>query len=88
MAILNGDEFSDVVEIAKDERVRLLNKNNYNKQKEYNSSSPDVFSDGDNKGREDNGSGQIGTNIDIETRNKLLAKSRYNSSKPYKRPVD
>lgn len=88
MGILNGDEFSNIIEIAKDARNKMLNKNNYNKSKDYSLGSPDVFADGDEKGREDNGSGVVGNSIDNENRNKMLAKNLYTKSKQYKRPVD
>jgi len=88
MAILDGDNKSDIVEIANEYRVKMTSKNNYNQQKKYDITSPDVFSDGDNKGRDDNGSGQIGTNIDINARETMRAKNKYNPSKPYKEPID
>lgn len=88
MAILDGDNKSDIVEIANETRVKMTSKNNYNPQKKYDITSPDVFSDGDDKGRDDNGSGQIGTNIDINAREIMRAKNKYSPSKPYKEPID
>ena len=52
------------------------NADGYIPGKEYLPTTPDTISDGDNRGRDpETEGGSIGTNIDIETRNKLMAKN-------------
>jgi len=52
------------------------NADGYIPGKEYLPTTPDTISDGDNRGRDpERDGGTIGTNIDIETRNKLMARN-------------
>jgi hypothetical protein len=59
-------------------RNENVNKSTYTKNSEYNLTNKNALSDGDEKGKgELNGS--IGSKTDIETRKKLLARSKYKS---------
>jgi hypothetical protein len=70
-------------------RVDLLAKNIYNNIFEYNVNNPNAVSDGDEKGRGENNSGQIGTRTDIfgnaigPGRVDLLSKNKYSTIKAY-----
>jgi len=58
----------------------------YTVNKEYLPSTPDTISDGDMKGRDPkdgSASSSVGTVLDIEKRNALLASNRYNQNKEY-----
>ena len=63
-------------------RKANIARNDYNSNKEYTNGSPDVISDGDEKGKELN-NGQVGGTTDIKTRDKLIAKNKYNKNKEY-----
>lgn len=56
----------------------------YTEGSEYKTGHPNSVSDGDEKGRdpEDEG-GSIGTSIDIQKENALIAKNKYNSNNQY-----
>lgn len=75
---MGDEESSRLLENSKDYRTCSVAKNskNYTPGNEYQASHADTISDGDCKGRdpEDIG-GEIGTNIDIDTRNKQMAKN-------------
>jgi ssDNA-binding replication factor A large subunit len=70
-------------------RVGLLAINTYNNGFQYGVNNPNALSDGDDKGRGENASGQIGTKTDIlgnsigPGRNDLLLKNKYDLSKTY-----
>ena len=70
-------------------RVGLLAINTYNNGFQYGVNNPNALSDGDEKGRGENASGQIGTKTDIlgnsvgPGRNDLLLKNKYDLSKTY-----
>jgi hypothetical protein len=70
-------------------RLGLLAINTYNNGFQYGVNNPNALSDGDEKGRGENASGQIGTKTDIlgnsigPGRNDLLLKNKYDLSKTY-----
>lgn len=68
---------SKLEEISKSYREDNVNRNLYNTKVEYNSSNPRAISDGDEMGKDNNGSGSIGSNTDIKTRESLLNKNPY-----------
>ena len=73
-----ADETSRLLINSKDFRTCSIAKNGkgYTPGNEYLPATPDTISDGDNRGRDPktNG-GSIGTKIDIDTRNKQMAKN-------------
>lgn len=69
---------SRLEEISKEFRDKLIVKNDHNSENEYNSSNPDAQSDGDNYGKNTDGSAD-----DIAMRNKLMAKNKYNKDNEY-----
>lgn len=73
-----ADETSRLVTISEDFRTCSIAKNGqgYVPGKEYLPATPDTISDGDDRGRDPKtDGGSIGTNIDINTRNKQMAKN-------------
>jgi hypothetical protein len=63
-------------------RNKLIAKNDYNYNEEYNVGNPDALSTGDEQGKgELNGS--VGGATDIKQREKLIAKNKYNYNKEY-----
>ena len=70
-------------------RLGLKAKNIYSDTFEYNVNNPNAISDGDERGRGESGSGQIGTNTDIfgnaigPGRIDQLAKNKYTALKSY-----
>ena len=72
------EESSRLLANSEDLRNCSIAKNSkgYTPGKEYLPTTPDTLSDGDNRGRDpETDGGTIGTNIDIETRNKQMAKN-------------
>jgi hypothetical protein len=69
--------------IAIQQRALLLAANGYNYPNNYNSTSSNALSDGDDKGKGEL-NGNIGTRTDINERNVLLSKNNYNSTNNYK----
>lgn len=63
-------------------RDALIAKNGYKNTKPYNSSHKNALSDGDEKGKGENGD-SIGGITDIKTREALTAKNKYSNNKPY-----
>ena len=55
----------------------------YTENKPYSSGSKRALSDGDEWGKGDNGSGQVGGKTDIKTRKTLMTKNTYNRNKEY-----
>lgn len=78
------DEISDVIQIGNEGRRIMLARNNYNPSNIYDSSNPDVISDGDEKGRELGIDETIGTSIDIQRRHVLQMSNKYRPSKIYR----
>lgn len=68
---------SKLEEISKEYRENNVNRNLYNAKNEYNQSNPRAISDGDENGKDNNGSGSIGGSTDIKTRDLLLNKNPY-----------
>lgn len=69
---------SKLDEISKEYRDNNVNKNvNYSNKVEYNSTHNRAISDGDEFGKNDNGSGSVGSLSDIKTRETLLGKNPY-----------
>ena len=69
--------------LSKPFRDALLAKDIYTNGKSYEQSNRRAISDGDEHGKGDGGSGQVGGKTDILTKTKLLAKNNYNNGKPY-----
>ncbi len=69
--------------ISKPFRDALLAKGIYVNNKPYEMSHTRAISDGDEHGKGDGGSGQVGSKTDIVTKTKLLAKNKYSNGKPY-----
>lgn len=63
-------------------RKKAENKNPYNKNNEFGASHPNAVSDGDDKGKGENG-GQIGSKTDIAQRSQAATKNKYNKNKEY-----
>ena len=83
-----AEESSRLLANSEDFRTCSVAKNSagYTPGSEYCAGTPDTISDGDNRGRDpEDGGGSIGTSIDIETREKLLAKNadRYTKGNQY-----
>lgn len=73
-----AEETSRLLENSEDYRTCSIAKNSdgYTPGHEYLPAVSETLSDGDNKGRDpETDGGQIGTNIDIDTRNTLMAKN-------------
>jgi hypothetical protein len=73
---------SRLLESQSEFRDKLLAKNPQGKLDEYSIGHPNALSDGDEKGKGEN-NGSIGSATDINERNRLLAKNRYNKLKEY-----
>jgi len=69
--------------LSKPFRDALLAKDIYVNDKPYVQSNSRAISDGDEHGKGDGGSGQVGSKTDIITKTKLIAKNKYQSGKPY-----
>ena len=69
--------------LSKPFRDTLLSKGVYTNGKPYEQSNSRAISDGDEHGKGDGGSGQVGSKTDIITKTKLIAKNKYSSGKPY-----
>jgi len=70
-----------LTKIANDERNKLFSKSEYDPTEEYNSNHPNALSDGDNKGKGENGT--IGSQADILARQDLLGKNSFNKQNSY-----
>lgn len=64
-------------------RPEQLVKSIYNSNNEYNAGNKNALSDGDEKGKNDNGSGEAGSATDIKTRETLLVKNKFNKNREY-----
>lgn len=69
---------SRIEEKSKEFRDKLIVKNDHGSDNEYSVSHPDAISDGDNYGKQSEGSA-----ADIAMRKKLTVKNKYNSDKEY-----
>ena len=63
-------------------RDKLIAKNDYGNDKEYNVSHPDALSTGDAQGKGEV-NGNIGNNTDIQMRAKLIAKNAFTPNREY-----
>lgn len=73
-------------EVAKIEKDKLTAINAYAEASfEYGPTNPNAISDGDTKGRGQNGE-SIGTSIDKAEKDKLIAQNQFNDSAPYTNP--
>ena len=63
-------------------RKKLIAKNDYNNNNEYNIGHPDALSTGDEEGKGEV-NGQVGGKTDIKQRKKLMAKNRFNNNREY-----
>lgn len=82
----DGGSIGTKIDIDTRNKQMAKNADGYTYGDEYGASHPDTISDGDCKGRDPEGQGgSIGTNKDIEMRNKLMAKNTdgYTSTKQY-----
>ncbi len=77
MPILNG-QYVSLEEYSKTYRQQLLAKNEYTNNQPYDASHKNAKSDGDNKGKEVDGS-----QADILQRQALLAKNIWSKNSPY-----
>lgn len=73
---------SRLLESSKEIREKLIAKNIYNKNDVYSESHANALSDGDTHGRGEV-DGVIGTIDDINKRNELLSKNKFNKNKEY-----
>ncbi|NJO65272.1 MAG: hypothetical protein HC836_46400 [Richelia sp. RM2_1_2] len=63
-------------------RKKLIAKNDFTSNDEYNVSHKNAISDGDDHGKGENG-GLIGSATDIAARNKMLVKNKFSANNPY-----
>ena len=76
-------EKSKLFELGKELREKMVKQNKYKENNQYDETHPDAKSDGDKLGREDSGSGLIGTSIDIAQRNKFESMNEYTANNTY-----
>lgn len=60
-----------------------LSRNQYSYNNGYGINHPNAISDGDNKGKGQNESGEVGSKVDILTRTETLARNRYTNNNGY-----
>ncbi len=63
-------------------RKKLVAKNHFSYNDEYNVGNPDALSTGDEQGKGEN-NGQVGGATDIKTRERLVTKNKYSYNKEY-----
>lgn len=63
-------------------RKEQITKNSYDANETYNSGHPNAQSDGDNKGKGENNN-QVGSAIDIQSREVAKTKNKFNFNNPY-----
>jgi hypothetical protein len=63
-------------------RKKLIAKNDYDYNDEYNIGHPDALSTGDEEGKGEV-NGQVGGKTDIKQREKLITKNKFNYNKEY-----
>lgn len=73
---------SRLLDSSKEIREKLIAKNIYNENDVYSESHANALSDGDKHGRGEV-DGVIGTIDDINKRNELLSKNKFNKNKEY-----
>lgn len=73
---------TELENIANQQRLLQLSKNDYTDVKQYNSNNLDALSSGDEKGKGEY-NGQIGSLSDINTRKENLIKNDYSGTKQY-----
>ena len=78
----NQEKKSNIEKLSEPFRALEVARNTYSTVSEYNTSHPNALSDGDILGKGEN-NGQVGSSIDILTRNGLLAKNKYNPNHEY-----
>lgn len=74
---------SRLEEISEPFRKDAVVRNSYNPNDEYSGTHPNSLSDGDEKGKGDDGSGQAGSATDIKTREKSVVRNKFNNNNPY-----
>jgi hypothetical protein len=82
---------NDLSKIAERERAKLLPKNDFKKQNQYSSTSPDALATGDIKGKGTGGyldvyNQSAGNSDDVRERRTQIVINEYKPNKPYTTP--
>lgn len=73
---------SRLLENSEEFRKQQITKNTYDKNNEFTVSHPNALSDGDAKGKGEDG-GTVGSSVDIQQRKTAATKNRYSLNDPY-----